>query len=210
MCVILLFFSVTRDFTWLPWFFAEKWHGDYVSQFPQDSRMYLIDTHRTMDIHFPQVIANMGFTGSRKGIIPPVPTSQTIHLKAAWRALVSEDWGKKVLEYLNLLFFHCYQPACISHCTEYVFFDFPFLVDVSVQAFLDHLLHYLTSPVRVDLGLPDLIPTKFILLPGYLFILPLPVHFLLVLQFEQPVPVQPWWSLAFLSWLPTLENEELF
>lgn len=37
-------------------------------------------------------------------------------------------------------------------------------------------------------------------------LLPLPVHFFLVLQFDQQVSTHPQWSLAFLSWFLILGN----
>ena len=65
----------------------------------------------------------------------------------------------------------------------------------------------LSAPYQVqfqlDLGFPDPIPTQpsscLILFPWYLSLLSLPVHFLLALQFDQQVLVQPCWLLAFLS-----------
>ena len=62
-------------------------------------------------------------------------------------------------------------------------------------------------------GLPDHIPTQpsssLIILPGYLLVLLLLVHFLLTLQFDQQILVQPCWSLFLLSCLPTPGDGEI-
>jgi len=67
----------------------------------------------------------------------------------------------------------------------YTFFDLCFLADMSLEA----LLFILCIPCQVQLllclGLPDAIPSQPgsipILFPGYLSLLPLPLHFLLAL-----------------------------
>ena len=32
-----------------------------------------------------------------------IPTFQTIHSSAVWKAVASDDWGKKVIEYLKVV-----------------------------------------------------------------------------------------------------------
>ena len=81
--------------------------------------------------------------------------------------------------------------------------DFSFLVELPVEAFL--VLFAILSQVqfKVGLGFPDPVSTQpssfLILFPLNLSLFPLPVCFLLTLQFDQQIPVQPHRSLAFLS-----------
>jgi len=85
---------------------------------------------------------------------------------------------------------------------DYALLNFSYLVVVPVEAFL-----ILCTPCQVQfqlvLGVPDLVPTQAssisMLLPGYLPLLPMPVHFLLALQFDHWVPVQICPSLVFFS-----------
>ena len=85
----------------------------------------------------------------------------------------------------------------------YSFLDISFPVDIAVEAFVGFL--YAPYQVQFHLGLvlPDPVPTQPrstpTLVPEYLSLLPLPVHFLLAVQFDQQVLVQPCHSLAFLS-----------
>lgn len=77
--------------------------GDYVSQFPQDSHQY------------PQIYECSGSISSPS---PPSwrdtaasdPTSQSICLRTAWRAIASELWGKTFGKYRSLPVVRCYQP----------------------------------------------------------------------------------------------------
>lgn len=85
-------------------------------------------------------------------------------------------------------------------------YDSTFLVYTSIEAFLVLLFTPCQVQFQLCLDLSDPMPTQpssiSILLPGYLSLLPLPVHFLLALQFDQQVLFQAWPPLAFLSWLP--------
>ena len=131
--------------------------GNYISQFPQESGMHLIGTHRLTDVWVPQVVVILIFTYILGDSAPPVPTFWTI-CSSVWRAVTSEDRSKQV-EYLSLLLVHC--TDCISHKGEYTFLDFPFLVDVSVKAFLILLWSPYQVQFQLGLGLPDPIPTQF-------------------------------------------------
>jgi len=76
---------------------------------------------------------------------------------------------------------------------RYAFLDFPFLVDVPVEAFLILLCTPHQVQFQLGLGLTDPTPTKpSSIVSGYLSLLSLPVHFLLTLQFDEQVP---WFSL---------------
>ena len=44
------------------------WLSDYINQFPQDSGMNLIDTHRLMDVQVAQVAVDVIFAYSGKDI----------------------------------------------------------------------------------------------------------------------------------------------
>lgn len=166
---------------------------------PQDSRAHLIRTHTNMGLQVPLVAINLIFAFNGRGIIPPVPVFQTIHLRAVCTAVASEDWGKK----------NCWLPqpppcllflACL-YCSLggfYVLLDSLFPVDVPIEAFLTPLCTTCWVQFHLGLGLPDPIPIKpsniTTLLPRYLSLLPLPAHVFLALQFDKQVPVQPCWS----------------
>lgn len=93
MVMTLPFFPITSDFTWLSLLlkYLWEWLGNYISQFPQDSSVHLIKTHRFTDVRVPHVVMNQIFTYSKNGIAPSVPTFQPIHSKGAWRAVARED-----------------------------------------------------------------------------------------------------------------------
>jgi len=180
--------------------------GDYISQLLQDSGMHLIGTNRLMDVQLPQVVMNVIVTYSRRDIAPSVPTFQTICSRAVRRAVSSEDEAKKFVEYLSSPWTLLLACLCCTLGRRVC------LPDLSSSSwYIYRSCSYLCSPCQVQLmlgfGLPDHIPTQTksicILLPGYLSLLPLPVHFLHALQFDQWILVQPCWSLAFLSQLPT-------
>lgn len=98
-------------------------------------------------------------------------------------------------------------PACL-----YCFFGgvcslgFTFLVHIHAEAFPVLVFTPLQDQFQLDFRLPDPISTQpssiSILIPGYLSLLPLPVHFL-AFQFDEQVPVQSCQSLAFLFQCPT-------
>jgi len=80
---------------------------------------------------------------------------------------------------------------------------FSFLCYVPVEALCVHLCTPCQVQFQWELGLPVPIPTQTssipVPFPGYPFLLPLSVHFLLDLQFDQQISFQSCWSLAFLS-----------
>jgi len=53
--------------------------------------MHLLGTQRLVDVQVLQVVINMIFAYSGRGIAPPVPTFQTICLTAVCRTVTSED-----------------------------------------------------------------------------------------------------------------------
>ena len=118
--------------------------------------------------------------------------------------------GKKKIEHLSLLLVYCYKLTCTAHRVggeaHLVFLDFSFPVDVPLEALLFLLYTSCQVQFQLGLGLPGLIPTQHrsipMLCPRYLTLLPLSVHFLLALQFDQQVPVQPCLSLILISQLP--------
>lgn len=59
-CNVALF-PVIAQFTWMPWLlkYHGEWVGNYISQFPQDSGMPLIGSHRVMYIRIPHVVMNL-------------------------------------------------------------------------------------------------------------------------------------------------------
>lgn len=144
---------------------------------------------------------------------PLIPIFWTTHLRGVWRADASEDWVKQVAEYSSLLLDHCYQAACVAHKWRYALLDFSFSVSAPIEALLT--LHCIPCQVQfqVGLSLPDsisrLLSSTSVHPPWYLSLLPLTVHFLLALQFYQQIPVLPYWSPAFLYWLPTTREGDL-
>jgi len=89
--------------------------------------MHLMGTQRLVDVQVPEVVMNWE---------SPIPSYQTKHLRAVWQAVIREDLDKKIVKYLSLLLNCCYQPAYVTHYGEYTLLDFPFLVEVPVEAFL--------------------------------------------------------------------------
>lgn len=149
-----------------------------VSQFPQNSRMYLIRTHKLMDVQVSQTVTSLIYAYRGRGIAPPVPTFWTIHWKAVWRAVVSEDWGKKLLS--------------TSAFSLSVFIILPMIyVDIFWLMYLWKPLFFFFAPLAksssswalslhsILIHIPSSIPIIF---PGYLPPLSLPVHFLLALH----------------------------
>ena len=98
--------------------------------------MHLIRTHRLVDVQVPQVVMNLIFSYSGRDVTSPIPSYQTKHLRAVWQAVIREDLDKKIVKYLSLLLNCCYQPAYVTHYGEYTLLDFPFLIEVLVEAFL--------------------------------------------------------------------------
>ena len=78
-----------------------------------------------------------------------------------------------------------------------------FLIEIPAETFLVPFVIPSHVQFKLGLGFPDPISTQpnsfLILFPQHLSLFPLPVHFLLTLQFDQQVSVQPCQSLAFLS-----------
>ncbi|KAK4825906.1 hypothetical protein QYF61_003401 [Mycteria americana] len=96
------------------------------------------------------MVTNLIFSYSGRVFAPPVPALRSIDSGGVGREDASEDWGKKVVDYLSLVLVHCYQFASLAH-------------QVQLQPYLD---------------LPDSIPTQPgsapLFFPGYLSLLPLP------------------------------------
>lgn len=74
-----------------------------------DSGIHLITFDRLRYVQVLQVVPNLIFPYSRRDFVPPGIVLWTIHLRGVRREVASEDWGKKVVEYLSLLLICCYQ-----------------------------------------------------------------------------------------------------
>ena len=98
--------------------------------------MHLFGTHRSVDVQVPQVVMNLIITYSGRDTASPVLSYQTKCLRAVWQAVIKEDWGKKIVKYLSLFLVCCYQPACVTHLGRYALLYLPFLIEVTVEAFL--------------------------------------------------------------------------
>lgn len=163
--------------------------------------MHLLGAHRLEDVQVHQLVTNLIFTYSGRDAASDSLLPNTM-FEGCVVSSYQEDRGKKI-KYLSLLLVCCYQPACVSHWGGYAFLDFPFLLEVSVEAFL--VLFGIPSQVQIKLGLGFYDPSStqtssfLTLFPLYLALFPLLVHFLLTLQFDQQVPVQPCRALTFLS-----------
>lgn len=112
-------------------------------------------------------------------------------------------------------------PACL-YCLlrGYTSLDFLFLVVVPVEAFLAVLCTSCQVQFQLDPGLSDPISTEpssiSILLPGYLFQLPLPKHFLIFfllscLVFDWPESMKFLWnecvSTVCAQWAPSWSSQ---
>jgi len=146
----------------------------------------------------------------RGTLIPPVPTFSLIHSRGVWRTVASEVWGKKLLS--TSAFFLSVVTRLSILLTRRGTPSWTFPVDVPLEAFPVLFCTPCYFQSQLGLGLPESIPTQTssipIFLTGHLFLLPLPVHFLLALLYDQQVPVQTL-CLAFLSWLATPGDGEL-
>lgn len=163
-----------------------------VSQLPQNSRMHLIRTH-TLNVQVSQMVTSLIHAYRGRDVAPPVPTFWTIHWKAVWRAVISEDWGKKLLSTSAFSLFFYYLAHVdvdffwLMYLWKPLFFFFAPLAESSSSWALSlHsiLIHILSS-----------IPIIF---PGYLSPLSLPVHFLLALHLQVLTYNKSWFSLASL------------
>ena len=143
-----------------------------------------------MHIQVPQLVTNLVFTYSGRGFSPLVPILQSIGWGGARREVASEDWGKRVVEYLSLLLVCWYEVAILvhrgdggrgdRHDTNYAFFNLPFLADMPTEVHVVILRIPRQVQLQLCLGPPDLIPTQLgsipILFVRYLSLLPLPVQ----------------------------------
>lgn len=183
-CSVCLF-TVPWDFTWLTTLFKYhgEWFGSCIIQFPQDSRMHLVVSHRFIHNQVLYIIMNLIFSYRGRDFPPPVPNLQSIHLRDVGGEIAIEDWGKRV-EFLSLL--HCYKFASDVHsggvhflCTSlsgchngYFFMSLPSSApDVPWLSWL----HFYTKRQHTHplLRIPSLVP--------------LPVHFLLGLKSDEQV-----------------------
>ena len=99
--------------------------------------MHLIKTRRLTDIQVLQVVMNLIFAHSGRDIDSPFPSLQTNHLGLCDEQLLKKNEEKEIVECPSLLLVCCYQPACVTQwCGGYALLDFPFLVEVPVEAFL--------------------------------------------------------------------------
>ncbi|KAK4806814.1 hypothetical protein QYF61_005610 [Mycteria americana] len=154
------------------------------------------------EVQVPQVVSNLNFSYEGRDFVPPVPALRFGDLRDVGREITTENWGNKIVEYLSLLHVGCHQFSCLIYQGAYIFFNLPFLADLPVKALL-----ILRIPCQIQLQLrlsfPDPIPmylgSVLIFFPGYTSLVPLPMHFLLTLQFDQEVLTQPCWSPAFLA-----------
>jgi len=62
-----------------------EWLDNYMNQFPQDSGMHLIRSHRLMYIQVPQVVPKLDFPCSGRGFAPLVSILQSINQGGARR-----------------------------------------------------------------------------------------------------------------------------
>ena len=54
-----------------------------------------------MYVQVLQVATNLIFSYSGRDFAPPFPVLQSIHSRGMGREVASEDWGKKIVEYLT-------------------------------------------------------------------------------------------------------------
>jgi len=71
--------------------------GKNFSQFPQDSWMHLVRSHRLTFVQVPQVVTNLIFSYSGRDFASPIPVLWSIHSRGVGREVASEDSGKRLL-----------------------------------------------------------------------------------------------------------------
>jgi len=64
--------------------------GNSISQFPQDSVMNLVRSHRLLYVQVPQMVMNLIFFYSGKRFGPLVPILQSIHSRGVGRELAKD------------------------------------------------------------------------------------------------------------------------
>ncbi|KAK4808571.1 hypothetical protein QYF61_009874 [Mycteria americana] len=57
--------------------------GNYINQFPQDSGMHLVRSHRLMYVQVPQGVSNLIFSYSERDFAPPVPALRSTHTRVS-------------------------------------------------------------------------------------------------------------------------------
>lgn len=130
-------FLITGNLPWLPWLFKshQEWLGNYISQFPQDCEMCLMDL-----LMFRFMVINLIFTFNERDFAPPVSILLSIHTRGMGIEVALEDgwklsWVAQLSPPLLLPVFQC------SLLGEYAFFDLHFLVNVTVEALWRCLLN---------------------------------------------------------------------
>ena len=140
------------------------------------------------------MVLNLTFSYSGRDFAPPVPVLWSIHSRRLERevAVKTED---KVLLSTSAFSLPIISSFPVLFIELIQVFDLPFHADVPVEALFLILCILCQVQLQLHLGLPDPIPTQPssvpLLVPGYLSLLPLPVHFLLALYFDQQVSTQP-------------------
>jgi len=72
-----------------------EWLGNYISQFPQDSGMHLIRSHRFMYVQVPQVVKNLVFPYSGRSFTTLVPILWFISSGGVRREAAGEEKGSQ-------------------------------------------------------------------------------------------------------------------
>ena len=115
----------------------------------------------------------------------------------------SEDQGKDIVEYLSLLHICYYQFTLLICQRGHTLLRLSFLANVPLESLPVILCIPCQAQFYLCLGFPDPIPVYPdcipVLFPGHVSPFPLPVHFLLVPQFDHQILAQ----MPQLSALPT-------
>ena len=82
------------------------------------------------------MVSNLISFCSGRFFILPVPAFDVCDLGGVAGALASEDWGKKVIEYFNLLHVLGNQVSYFLPERAHIFHSPPFITDVPTEAFL--------------------------------------------------------------------------
>lgn len=144
--------------------------------------MVVIRSLRIVFVQVPQMVMIFSYSGMDFALL--IPALQFIHLRSVGREVAREDWGIKAVKYLGLpLSVVTSLPVFLIKVVH--FFTLPLLAEISVEALLIILCIPCQIQLQSRLVIPDPILTQLhnvsILFLGYLFLLSLPVHFLLVL-----------------------------
>lgn len=123
-----------------------EWLGNYISQFPQDPEIPLLESHGLVYVQILQVVLNLIFSYDGKDFSPQVPSLRLMGLRNVGRVIISYKWGKKKL--LSTSAFCMYMViSSFLFIWKILKTKNLFLASIHVEAVVNHPLHPLPCPV---------------------------------------------------------------